>query len=213
MALQRGFRRTLRKRPVHRGNTSAASSSSRSRCCASALMRSRSGACAKPRAARAGARDRHRPQLRRAARRAPAPGAGAAGADLYQVRPGAVDPGADLLPADHRRRARAAAGPGAALFDGIAARTLVEVGLLKGAQAAAMVRRRVRELRHTTPVASASIAQVHFATPSTAAARARREVAVKVLRLERTLRRAIESDLAILHTVARWVERASVDGK
>ncbi|HEY9026667.1 MAG TPA: ubiquinone biosynthesis regulatory protein kinase UbiB, partial [Burkholderiaceae bacterium] len=56
------------------------------------------------------------------------------------------------------------------------------------------------------PVASASIAQVHFARLKNG-----REVAVKVLRPN--VLKAIESDLAILHTVARWVERVSADGK
>src|SRR4051812_15562350 len=88
-------------------------------------------------------------------------------------------------------------------FDGIAARTLVEVGLLKE------LGRRFEDVFQTfdtTPIASASIAQVHFAT-----LKGGREVAVKVLRPN--VLQAIESDLAILHTVARWVERISVDGK
>ncbi len=56
------------------------------------------------------------------------------------------------------------------------------------------------------PVASASIAQVHFAT-----LRDGREVAVKVLRPG--MLRAIEDDLALLHRLAAWVERLSGDGK
>jgi len=56
------------------------------------------------------------------------------------------------------------------------------------------------------PVASASIAQVHFAT-----LHGGREVAVKVLRPG--MLAAIESDLALLHRLAGWVERSSVDGK
>ncbi len=56
------------------------------------------------------------------------------------------------------------------------------------------------------PVASASIAQVHFAQ-----LRDGREVAVKVLRPG--MLGAIESDLALLHRLARWVERVSVDGR
>jgi ubiquinone biosynthesis protein len=56
------------------------------------------------------------------------------------------------------------------------------------------------------PVASASIAQVHFATLKDG-----REVAVKVLRPG--MLNVIEGDLTLLHTLARWVERLSVDGK
>jgi ubiquinone biosynthesis protein len=56
------------------------------------------------------------------------------------------------------------------------------------------------------PVASASIAQVHFAVLKDG-----REVAVKVLRPG--MLRAIEDDLALLRRLAGWVERASEDGK
>jgi ubiquinone biosynthesis protein len=56
------------------------------------------------------------------------------------------------------------------------------------------------------PVASASIAQVHLAVLKDG-----REVAVKVLRPG--MREAIEDDLRLLHRLARWVERASADGK
>ncbi len=56
------------------------------------------------------------------------------------------------------------------------------------------------------PVASASIAQVHFAT-----LHGGREVAVKVLRPG--MLAAIESDLALLRRLAGWIERSSVDGK
>ncbi len=56
------------------------------------------------------------------------------------------------------------------------------------------------------PVASASIAQVHFATMKSG-----REVAVKVLRPG--MLDVIEDDLKLLHTLARWVERLSADGK
>ena len=55
-------------------------------------------------------------------------------------------------------------------------------------------------------MASASIAQVHFAT-----LKGGREVAVKVLRPG--MLDVIEDDLTLLHTLARWVERLSVDGK
>jgi len=56
------------------------------------------------------------------------------------------------------------------------------------------------------PVASASIAQVHFATLKDG-----REVAVKVLRPG--MLEAIDDDLSLMRTLARWVERMSADGK
>jgi len=56
------------------------------------------------------------------------------------------------------------------------------------------------------PVASASIAQVHFATLHDG-----REVAVKVLRPN--MLPAIEKDLALMHMMAGWVEGTSADGK
>jgi ubiquinone biosynthesis protein len=109
------------------------------------------------------------------------------------------------------------------------------------AQAAALVEKafgkRIDELFASfdaEPVASASIAQVHFATlkeppgrsqgpltpsgggapPSGTTGGAKtggREVAVKVLRPG--MLSAIEDDLTLLHTLARWVERLSADGK
>ena len=57
-----------------------------------------------------------------------------------------------------------------------------------------------------TPIASASIAQVHFAVLPNG-----REVAVKVLRPN--MLEAIEKDLALMHMMAGWVERSSADGK
>jgi len=58
----------------------------------------------------------------------------------------------------------------------------------------------------TEPVASASIAQVHFATLKDG-----REVAVKVLRPG--MLQVIDDDIALMRTLARWVERLSTDGK
>ena len=57
-----------------------------------------------------------------------------------------------------------------------------------------------------TPIASASIAQVHFAVLPSG-----REVAVKVLRPN--MKPAIEKDLALMHMMAGWVEGSSGDGK
>jgi ubiquinone biosynthesis protein len=56
------------------------------------------------------------------------------------------------------------------------------------------------------PVASASIAQVHFATLKSG-----RAVAVKVLRPG--MLRVIDDDLRLLHTLALWVERLFADGR
>ena len=108
----------------------------------------------------------------------------------------------DLLPADiadELTRLQDRVPP----FDGEAARALVESALM------GELGRRFDDVFQSfdnTPVASASVAQVHFAT-----LHGGREVAVKVLRPN--VLKAIESDLAILHTVARWVERISADGK
>ena len=60
------------------------------------------------------------------------------------------------------------------------------------------------------PVASASIAQVHFATLRDPHGGIR-EVAVKVLRPG--MRGVIDKDLALMAMMAGWVERASADGK
>mgnify|MGYP001212131850 CR=1 FL=1 len=56
------------------------------------------------------------------------------------------------------------------------------------------------------PVASASVAQVHFATLKDGT-----EVAVKVLRPG--VRRAIGGDVALMHIIAGWVHRWSADGR
>jgi ubiquinone biosynthesis protein len=61
-----------------------------------------------------------------------------------------------------------------------------------------------------TPVASASIAQVHFATLREGR-HAGREVAVKVLRPN--MLPVIEKDLSLMRMMAGWVERLSADGK
>ena len=61
-----------------------------------------------------------------------------------------------------------------------------------------------------TPIASASIAQVHFATIRTNQGEVR-EVAVKVLRPN--MRGVIEKDLALMAMMAGWVEGLSADGK
>ncbi len=60
------------------------------------------------------------------------------------------------------------------------------------------------------PVASASIAQVHFAVVRDSKG-ALRDVAVKVLRPG--MAAAIEKDLRLMHMMAGWVEKLSADGK
>ena len=60
------------------------------------------------------------------------------------------------------------------------------------------------------PVASASIAQVHFATLVDRNGK-EREVAVKVLRPG--MLEAIDKDLSLMRTMASWVETSSADGK
>ena len=61
-----------------------------------------------------------------------------------------------------------------------------------------------------TPIASASIAQVHFATLRDGR-HGGREVAVKVLRPN--MQPVIEKDLSLMRMMAGWVERLSADGK
>ncbi|MEY4910622.1 MAG: ubiquinone biosynthesis regulatory protein kinase UbiB, partial [Pseudomonadota bacterium] len=60
------------------------------------------------------------------------------------------------------------------------------------------------------PIASASIAQVHFAT-ITDKQGVNREVAVKVLRPN--MLPVIDKDLSLMHMMAGWVEKLSADGK
>ncbi len=82
-----------------------------------------------------------------------------------------------------------------------------------GDEAVRMIERSLRkpitELYATfdrTPIASASIAQVHFATLHTG-----REVAVKVLRPN--IKPVIDKDIELMRTIAVWVERIFADGK
>ena len=83
-------------------------------------------------------------------------------------------------------------------FDGEAARLIVEraLGLPVSVAFAAF---------DTTPLASASIAQVHAATLPPDANGLRREVVVKVLRPD--IERQIDADIALLHSLATLVER------
>jgi ubiquinone biosynthesis protein len=72
--------------------------------------------------------------------------------------------------------------------------------------------RRIEDIFETfeaEPVASASIAQVHFATMRGTGPV--HEVAVKVLRPG--MLAVIEKDLALLHQLAAWIERLSADGR
>ncbi len=64
-----------------------------------------------------------------------------------------------------------------------------------------------------TPIASASVAQVHFGTIQLKVGDAfeSRDVAIKILRPN--IKPVIESDLAILRVLAGWVERFSADGR
>ena len=60
------------------------------------------------------------------------------------------------------------------------------------------------------PVASASIAQVHFAAMLDASGQTH-EVAVMVIRPH--MKEVIEKDLALMRTMAQWLDRLSVDGR
>lgn len=62
-----------------------------------------------------------------------------------------------------------------------------------------------------TPVASASVAQVHFARLRNNKGEPEREVAVKVLRPG--MLKVIDKDLDLMRNMATWVERLSSDGK
>jgi ubiquinone biosynthesis protein len=84
-------------------------------------------------------------------------------------------------------------------FPAAQARALIEKAFGKPIEA-------VFEQFDAEPVASASIAQVHFAV-----LKGGREVAVKVLRPG--MLAAIDDDLSLLRTLAVWVERLSADGK
>ena len=84
-------------------------------------------------------------------------------------------------------------------FPAAQSRALVEKAFGKRIEA-------VFETFDAEPVASASIAQVHFAT-----LKGGREVAVKVVRPG--MLEVIDQDLSLLHQLARWVERLSADGK
>ncbi len=84
-------------------------------------------------------------------------------------------------------------------FPAAQARALIEKALGRPIEA-------VFEQFEAEPVASASIAQVHFAV-----LKGGREVAVKVLRPG--MLAAIDDDLSLMRTLAVWVERFSADGK
>lgn len=104
----------------------------------------------------------------------------------------------DLLPpdiADELARLQDRVPP----FDSVVAVTIIEKAFGRPLD-------RIFATFEHTPVASASIAQVHFATLPDG-----REVAVKVLRPN--MRPAIEKDLALMRMMAGWVERSSADGK
>jgi ubiquinone biosynthesis protein len=104
----------------------------------------------------------------------------------------------DLLPldvADELARLQDRVPP----FPAAQARALVEKAFGRPIDA-------IFESFETEPVASASIAQVHFAVLKDG-----RQVAVKVLRPG--MLEVIDQDLALLNTIARWVERLSADGK
>ncbi|WP_043632092.1 ubiquinone biosynthesis regulatory protein kinase UbiB [Chromobacterium haemolyticum] len=109
----------------------------------------------------------------------------------------------DLLPpdyADELARLQDQVPP----YDGLQAREMIERSL----------GRKVDELYvdfDNTPVASASVAQVHKAWLRQPDGSRGREVAVKVLRPG--IQPVIEQDLALMATLAGWVEKLFTDGK
>lgn len=104
----------------------------------------------------------------------------------------------DLLPADYAEEL-AKLQDRVPPFPAAAARTIVEKAFGRPVEA-------IFASFDAEPVASASIAQVHFATLQSG-----REVAVKVLRPG--MLAVIDDDLALMRTLAAWVERFSADGK
>ncbi len=142
-------------------------------------------------------------RTRCAARPAAAPGAGGAGA-LFVKFGQVLSTRRDLLPPDVAESwpaCKTAVPP----FDSQIAVDTIEKSFRKP-----LDRRDFFQLLSAEPVASASIAQVHFAT-----IRGRdggeREVAVKVVRPG--MKRVIDKDLALMHMMAGWVEKLSADGK
>jgi ubiquinone biosynthesis protein len=138
--------------------------------------------------------------LRYAVGGSPAPGPGSAGADLRQVRPG-LSTRRDLLRpdiADELAKLQDRVPP----FSSELALAQIEAAYGRPAS-------EVFAEFDATPVASASIAQVHFARlrPEDGG----QEVAVKVLRPE--MRSVIANDLALLDTLAGLLESVWSDGK
>jgi ubiquinone biosynthesis protein len=89
-------------------------------------------------------------------------------------------------------------------FDGQIARQVVEKELGQSIEA-------LFSEFNDMPIASASVAQVHYARQRNPDGTPGREVAVKVLRPG--ILPVIEQDLALMRTLAGWVERFFVDGK
>ncbi len=109
----------------------------------------------------------------------------------------------DLLPpdyADELARLQDKVAP----FDGALARQVIEQGFGRALD-------QVYVDFDDVPVASASVAQVHKAYLREADGSRGRQVAVKVLRPG--IQPVIEQDLALMNTLAGWVERFLADGK